>query len=400
MPETALFILIFIAIVAGWLLGRRSRSVPSKVDQALSLPSQYYQGLNYLLDGQSDGAIDAFVDALEVNSDTLDTHIALGNLLRKKGEVDRAIKIHQNLLARPSLSREHLHHAHLELARDYISAGLLDRAERLLQDLVEESAEQKQTSLQHLLEIYQDERDWEKAVAIAKQMLPRKSLLSFPVNSDRQVQVVLAHYLCELAEESVRNNNVQGARSLLEEALTYDKQCARASLILGDIEYRARHFKLAIKILKRVRFQDPAYIPETVNLLHESYQALSDRDGFHAYINDCMDYYPSATLMLRAAEDICQIEGDQAGALFVGKQLKSRPSLKGLAYLIELHVSNTSGSARENLLLLKQLVEQLLERRPAYRCEHCGFSGQQLHWFCPSCKQWGVVKAIRGTEGD
>jgi lipopolysaccharide biosynthesis regulator YciM len=127
--DALVFLLLFVAVACGWWLGRRSaRPVPS----ASALPGQYYRGLNYLLDGRPDGAVDHFISALEVNSETLETHIALGNVLRRRGEVDRAIRIHENLLARPQLPQAQMHIAHLELARDYISAGLLDRAEKLL----------------------------------------------------------------------------------------------------------------------------------------------------------------------------------------------------------------------------------------------------------------------------
>lgn len=399
MNDVALFILLFVAIAAGWVLGRRALLSAAKAEDSVALPSQYYKGLNYLLDGRPDGAIDEFIDSLEVNSETLDTHIALGNLLRRNGEVDRAIRIHQNLLSRPSLPRRHLHHAHLELARDYISAGLLDRAERLLQDLVLESAEQKNTSLKHLLEIYQDEKDWEKAVEVAKGLLPRKSLLS-SAQGDRQVLVALSHYLCEMAEVCMQSNDFQRARGLLKEALDYDKKCVRASLLMAEIESRCGNYKLAIKALKRVRFQEVEYIPETVELLHKCYLALDDRAGLHTYLKDCMEFYPSVTLLMVMAKDIRQNEGDESAAAFIGKQLKARPSLKGLSQLIELHVANATGAARDNLELLQQLVEQLISHKPAYRCNHCGFSGRQLHWLCPGCKQWGAIKAIRGTEGD
>ena len=175
MNDYLVFGLFFVAIVIGWTLGRRSQK--KAVVNSPDLPSQYYKGLNYLLDGKPDGAVDAFINALEVNSETLETHIALGNLLRKRGEVDRAIRIHQNLLARPSLPRTQVHQAHLELARDYISAGLLDRAERLLLDLVQESPDQRRASQWHLLDIYQSEREWQKAIDTAADLLPRKSLL-------------------------------------------------------------------------------------------------------------------------------------------------------------------------------------------------------------------------------
>jgi len=395
--DLLVFGLLFAAIAIGWFLGRRS--APRAVAGA-DLPSQYYKGLNYLLDGRPDGAIDSFINALEVNSETLETHIALGNLLRKKGEVDRAIRIHQNLLARPSLPRAQVHQAHLELARDYISAGLLDRAERLLLDLVQESPEQRRASLQHLLEIYQSEREWSKAIEIANALLPRKTLLGGQTGSDRgqPVSVALAHYYCELACEKRDAGDLPAARKLLQQALAQDKHCVRASILLGEVECETGQYKQAVKALKRVKQQDAEYVPETISTLRRCYAELKDDKSLKSYLKDCLGSDPTAPLVLAIAEDMRQTEGNEAAGDFLSTQLADRPSLRGLARLISLQLDGTDSPARENLSLLQVLVERLIAERPAYRCGHCGFAGQQLHWFCPGCKHWGTMKTIRGTR--
>ena len=397
MNDLLVFGLLFAAIAIGWFLGRRS--APRAVAGA-DLPSQYYKGLNYLLDGRPDGAIDSFINALEVNSETLETHIALGNLLRKKGEVDRAIRIHQNLLARPSLPRAQVHQAHLELARDYISAGLLDRAERLLLDLVQESPEQRRASLQHLLEIYQSEREWSKAIEIANALLPRKTLLGGQTGSDRgqPVSVALAHYYCELACEKRDAGDLPAARKLLQQALAQDKHCVRASILLGEVECETGQYKQAVKALKRVKQQDAEYVPETISTLRRCYAELKDDKSLKSYLKDCLGSDPTAPLVLAIAEDMRQTEGNEAAGDFLSTQLADRPSLRGLARLISLQLDGTDSPARENLSLLQVLVERLIAERPAYRCGHCGFAGQQLHWFCPGCKHWGTMKTIRGTR--
>ena len=397
MNDLLVFGLLFAAIAIGWYLGRRS--VPRAVAGS-DLPSQYYKGLNYLLDGRPDGAIDSFINALEVNSETLETHIALGNLLRKKGEVDRAIRIHQNLLARPSLPRAQVHQAHLELARDYISAGLLDRAERLLLDLVQESPEQRRASLRHLLEIYQSEREWSRAIEIANALLPRKTLLGGQSDPDRgqSVSVALAHYYCELACEKRDAGDLPAARKLLQQALAQDKQCVRASILLGEVECETGQYKQAVKALRRVRQQDPEYVPETISILRRCYAELNDDKSLKSYLQDCLGSDPTAPLVLAIAEDMRQSEGNEVAGDFLSAQLADRPSLRGLARLISLQLDATESPAKENLSLLQVLVERLIAERPSYRCGHCGFAGQQLHWFCPGCKHWGTVKTIRGTR--
>ena len=220
MNDLAILLLLVVAIGIGWWLGRRS--VPRATEHRTgSIPSDYYRGLNYLLDGRPDGAVDAFIDALEVNSETLETHIALGNLMRKRGEVERAIRIHQNLLARPSLPATQVHQAHLELARDYVSAGLHDRAERLLLDLVQEAPELRTTAHRHLLEIYQSESDWDRAIDIATRLLPRKRRLAggAPLPDElEQIAIALAHYHCELAAISMQEGRWPEAAALFRAA--------------------------------------------------------------------------------------------------------------------------------------------------------------------------------------
>ena len=398
-----MFGLLFIAAAIGWYFGRRGAVTTGNAN---NLPSQYYRGLNYLLDGRPDGAVDAFINALEVNSETLETHIALGNLLRKRGEVDRAIRIHQNLLARPSLPRAQVHQAHLELARDYISAGLFDRAERLLLDLVKESAEQRRSSQRYLLEIYQSEREWPQAIAVANQLLPKKSLLggsqvTEPDGAQGQpVSVALAHYYCELASDKQATGDLAEAGKLLQQALNHDKQCVRASIMQGEVEHASGHYKQAVKALRRVRQQDPDYIPETIPTLRRSHAELNDLRSLRVYLQDCLDEYPSAPLVMAVAEDLRSADGADAAAEFLSGQLAERPSLRGLARLINLQMDDSQGKVRDNLGLLQVLVDRLIEERPAYRCGHCGFAGRQLHWYCPGCKYWGTIKAIRGTRAD
>ncbi|MFU8762935.1 MAG: lipopolysaccharide assembly protein LapB [Haliea sp.] len=400
MNDLLAFVLLFAAVGIGWWLGRRSARVA-----ATDLPGQYYKGLNYLLDGRPDGAVDAFINALEVNTETLETHIALGNLLRKRGEVDRAIRIHQNLLARPSLPRQQVHQAHLELARDYISAGLFDRAERLLLDLVKDSPEQRRASQRHLLEIFQSQREWANAIEVATALLPRKSLLSqtgpAPLGANRQpVALALAHYHCELATELLKQGNIQGARKELQQALMHDRLCVRASLMLGELECQAGNYRQAIKALRKVRQQDPDYIPETIPTLQEAYRQLGEEATLRQYLEECLQANPAAPLVLAVTEDIRENISDEAAVSFLSAQLARYPSLRGLSRLIGMQMDKTEGQIRDNLGLLERLVERLIAERPTYRCSHCGFAGRQLHWFCPGCKHWGTVKSIRGNRVD
>lgn len=418
MNDALVFALLFAAIASGFWLGRRSRN--TLAPSSSGLPTQYYRGLNYLLDGRPDGAVDHFISALEVNSETLETHIALGNVLRRRGEVDRAIRIHENLLARRDLPRVQMHIAHLELARDYISAGLLDRAERLLLDLVAESDAQRDVSRQHLIEIYRSESDWRRAIEEARALLPRKGLLRAsipgPQLSGQPVVSQLAHFYCELALESLAANDRDKARELLLLALESDPACVRASLELGRLEGVAGDHRAAIKALKRVVEQDPDFLPEAIPTLRKCYAALGEDQALSDYLRGGLDEHPSTPLMIAVADDVLRDEGADAARRFLATRLADVPSLRGLLRLIRLQQSSEVCEAGENhettadavqdldarssVSMLSVLLERLIRERPAYRCEHCGFSAKHLLWFCPGCKYWGTSRTIRTTEAE
>ncbi|MDQ2075492.1 lipopolysaccharide assembly protein LapB [Marinimicrobium sp. ABcell2] len=394
MMDFGLFALLLLAIAIGFFLGWRYRSKRADNEGRHSTQS-YFRGLNYLLNEQADGAMDAFIDSLEVNSDTLDTHLALGNLLRRRGEIAKATKIHQNLLARPSLTTPQLHEAQLELARDFIKAGLLDRAEGLLQELVDAGSQYKSEALEHLVEIYQNEREWEKAIQAANQLSNRR-FGKTAVGRGR----ARAHFCCELAEQALDKNDVVTARRYLQQALSYDKHSVRASLLWGSMEYQLGNYREALKLLQKVPAQDPDMIIESLDLVCDCYTKLGDKRGMQRYLEELLAQYPSSTLVIRMAEQIRWSKDDFAAADFLAQQLRERPTIKALSRLVELHLMHSEGRARENLQLLKQLLDQVLEQKPGYFCEQCGFTGNQLHWLCPGCKSWGTVKVITGVEGE
>lgn len=430
MNDLLVFALLFVAVASGWLLGRRGVRASGTLP---ALPGEYYRGLNYLLDGRPDGAVDQFIGALEVNSETLETHIALGNVLRRRGEVERAIRIHQNLLARPDLPEAQVHLAHLELARDYISAGLLDRAERLLLDLVEQSEAERDVSSLHLIEIYRSESEWDKAIAMARSLKPRKSLRRSAAAAQLPGQPVrrqLAHFYCERALDLMDSGDGDEVRRTLQRALDSDPQCVRASLLLGRLEGEAGEHRRAIKALRNVTEQDPDYFPEALPDLRACYEALGERQALSEFLRQSLDRHPSTPLVIAVADDVLREQGNAAAQEFLRSRLAQVPSLRGLLRLIHLQLEQQeerddkdsgmdtlqstgeggvdySGVEKESdipglatLSMLARLLDRLIEERPVYRCDHCGFSAKRLLWFCPGCKYWGRFKTIRSIESE
>jgi lipopolysaccharide assembly protein B len=352
--------------------------------------------LNYLLNDRPDESIDSFVDALEVTKETLETHVALGNLMRRKGEVERAIRIHKNLLARPNLPPLQLQQANLELARDYISAGLYDRAEQLLQDLVNSSEELRAVSLRHLVEIYQAERDWVKAIETATRLLPRRNFFLSASDPDPELEGAIAHFHCELAQSALEKNEFDGARAHIKQALIRNSNCVRASLLSGLLEYRAGQFQAAIDTLQRVPQQNAALLPEMLDTLRACYDALGKREQWVEYLQQILTQYPSTRLVLAISEELALRDNPAAAGEFIAQQMRLRPTLRGILALLSMH----SEATEDHQTMLQALLQKLVLAKPAYQCHHCGFSGRQIHWLCPRCKQWDTVQPIAGAEGD
>ncbi|MGD8177301.1 lipopolysaccharide assembly protein LapB [Marinimicrobium sp. ARAG 43.8] len=395
MVDIGLFGLLVVAIAAGFFLGWRQRGRRLQQDDRHFGP-KYFKGLSYLLNDEADSAVDAFIDSLEVNPDTLETHLALGNLLRRKGEVAKATRIHQNLLARPSLTTQQLHEAQLELARDFIRAGLLDRAEGLLQELVDVNSQYKAEALGHLIEIYQDEKDWGKAIESANQL----SLRRFGRQAAGERAIARAHFCCELAEDAMEQNDMLAARRYLQNALGFDRQCVRASLLWGEMEHRLGNEREALKALHRVPHQDPELLVESLDLLCACYERLGDHRGLQRYLEELLAQYPSSSLVIKMAEQVRWARDDHAAADFIAEHLRRRPTIKLLNRAVELYLLHSEGRARDNLQLLKQLVDQVMTAKPSYHCKKCGFAGNQMHWLCPGCKTWGSITPITGVEGE
>jgi len=384
-----LWLLLPVAAASGWWLAVRSQR-QRQHRPSPELGEHYFKGLNFLLNEQPDKAIEVFVDMLEVDSDTVETHIALGNLFRRRGEVDRAIRIHQNLIARPTLERDQRNTALLELSRDYMRAGLFDRAENLLEELLEAS-HHAPAALRHLLDIYQQEKEWDKAIQVARRLESRGTGHMHPV---------VAQFHCELAEAALAHGDAAGATRQLKRALNHDPNCVRASLLQARLAREADDHRAAIQVLKRIEKQDIDFLPEALPELKAGYAALGAEAELIAYLGDVVRRYRGVTPALMLSELIEAEDGTRAAVDFLTGYLRQRPSVRGLERMIHLDLQTSEGRAREDLLLLRDLTGRLLEDRPRYRCHNCGFEARALHWQCPSCKEWNRIKPIYGLEGE
>lgn len=383
-------ILLFVAIIIGWLLGKAERRKPV-VAESLPLSKEYFHGLNLLLNEKQDEAMELLLKTLDVNRDTFETYLVMGNLYRRRGEVDRSIRIHQDLLAKPDLGKLQQATVRLELARDYLKAGLLDRSERLLKELADEAGPNQVVALEYLLSIYELEKEWHSAVETAEKLGEK----------GRQVAVNLSHYHCEQAEQAAKLNDLTEARRELKQALATDRNCVRASLLQAKLETQAGNDKESIKSLRRVLEQDPQFIPETLDLLRQNYTTTEQLSELVKYLFACLEQHPSISTVLVLSDLVRELQGDKEGAYVLAEYLKKRPTVKGLDRLIRYQMDVTDdGPVKDNLGLLQVFTQRLIQDKPVYRCEKCGFNGKTLHWQCPSCKSWGTVKPIHGIEGE
>lgn len=390
MQELLFLLLFMVALGIGWFLGRREaiRVGVMLAPHASAIDKQYFIGLNYLLNEQPDEAIETFIRALEVNPETVETHIAIGKLFCQRGDVERAIKVHQNLLARPSLTPSQADRVQFELARDYLAVGLHHRAERLLNELVESSATLRAEALADLVRIYERERDWQQAVEVGRRLVRERDSFAG----------TLAHYHCELAKEAVARGEAVQARRHLLDALDCQRENVRAMLMLAELEAGQGRDAEVRKWLRRLATHAPDFVPQALPLLHQ----LASRGALDllAYLDDVLDntQSPMMATVLAKAEQLNKRDGMRAASELVLAYLQQQPSLSGLLYLIDLHKDSVEPRGYANLMILRGLIEALLVDKHKYRCQACGFSGKQLHWQCPTCHGWSTIRPLKGGE--
>jgi lipopolysaccharide biosynthesis regulator YciM len=389
MPENfALYLLLVVALGIGFLLGRRERRKSSQLPGLVS--RDYFRGLNHLLNERHDLAIDTFVEAMAVDNDTVDTHLALGSLVRRRGEVDKAIRIHQNLLARPVLSTSHKVQTQVELARDYLAAGLLDRAEKLLLKLAQEDAASKVLANEMLMEIYQRERDWARAVEVGQSVL----------RGDRGVRSKLAHFQCELAEQALADGDLRGARTLLAKGADFDSACSRVNLVGAKIEFAAKRYREVKRLLRKARAQDPDLAGETLDLFRQACDEQADEAGYREYLKECLAHGPELGVVEVLGEYLERDSGSADARSFVAEQLMRSPSLGGFVLLLDRLQRDGEPLQMEQLALLRHFSQSLLAKQFSYRCGECGYSAHSLIWLCPSCRSWGSIKPIVHRPGE
>jgi lipopolysaccharide biosynthesis regulator YciM len=373
LPSAALF---------GWVIGRRGGERHSD-SQVSKLSTTYFRGLNYLLNEQPDKAIELFLHIAELDKETFETQVALGHLFRRRGEVDRAIRLHQALVQRSDLSDAQKVQAMLALGEDYMRSGLLDRAETVFSDLAKIDQRAPQ-ALRHLIGIYQAERDWPKAIENATR---------YEAATGEPMGKLIGQFECELAERLRGNGDIEGARAAVARAYQADSASVRAGMIEGRIDLEAGNDGSAIRALERAARHDADYLPEILPPLLAAYARVGDNSGARAFLSEMSEHYRGISPVLALARLVENEDGVSAARTYLAQQLKDRPSVRGEAALIDLTLAEQADPTT-TLQDLKHITDQLLVRNPSYRCTRCGFGARSHHWQCPSCKEWATVKPL------
>lgn len=384
-----LFLLLPIAAAYGWYMGRRSAQ-QDKQQEASRLSRDYVTGVNFLLSNQQDKAVDLFLDMLKEDSGTVEAHLTLGNLFRSRGEVDRAIRIHQALMESASLTYDQRLLAIQQLGRDYMAAGFYDRAEQMFGQLVDET-DFRISALQQLLIIHQATSDWPNAIEVAERLVKQ--------GKDR-LKMEIAHFYCELALQAISSDDLDRAMSLLKKGESADRNSARVSIMMGRIHMAKSEFAKAVVSLQRVIEQDKELVSETLEMLEGCYEHLGQPLAWAEYLKRCVEENTGAAAELYLAGILDREEGAEAAQTYITRQLQRHPTMRVFHRLMDFNLQEAEdGRAKDSLMVLRDMVGEQIRTKPRYRCHKCGFTAHALYWHCPSCRAWSSVKPIRGLDG-
>jgi lipopolysaccharide biosynthesis regulator YciM len=371
----------------GWIAARIDLS--SLLRESRALPKSYFDGLNFLLNEKPDQAVEAFIEAARVDPETIEIHFALGNLFRKRGETDRAIRVHQNLIERDGLTTEERLNALRELGLDYLKAGLLDRAEEIFLKLRGSTRDEEAKT--HLLEIYQQEKEWTKAIAIAETM---------PQHADHLWQVEVAQFNCELATSEMLHDSHIVAREHLDAALAANRKCVRATALLGDLAAKNGDGETALTHWKRVEQQNPAYLALVARKILQTSTELGRAEQALALLHGYLEQHPSLDLLDAVFQVELEAAGPQAAYQLVRDELRRNQTLLGLDKLLQAQLLVVPAEKRGDLELVKNLIHTHTRRVARYRCDVCGFKARQFYWRCPGCGGWETYPPRRTEEFD
>ncbi|WP_293776015.1 lipopolysaccharide assembly protein LapB [uncultured Oxalicibacterium sp.] len=369
----------------GWIAARVD--IKQLVSESRTLPRGYFKGLNFLLNEQPDKAIDAFIEIVKLDPETVELHFALGNLFRRRGETERAIRVHQNLLTRADLPADQKVHAQYELGQDYLNAGLLDRAEETFNQLVDTlyGAQARRA----LLEIYQREKEWHRAIEAA---------LALQESGAGGRQTEIAQFYCELAQDELVRSDNDAAITLLDKALSADRTNVRATIMMGDALLAKGDAEAALLTWRRVEQQSVPHVALVAQRIMDAYRTVERPQEGIKLLRFYLAEASSIDLLEVVFKAVLEQEGVDAANQLVGDELRRTPTLLGLDKLLEGRMLSAPPEMRSDLSMVQNLVHGYTQKLARYQCSHCGFKARQYYWQCPGCSKWETYPPRRTEE--
>jgi lipopolysaccharide biosynthesis regulator YciM len=382
-------LLLFAAAGAGWFFARLTARNGHVAGAVAAVNPDYFKGLDFLLNEQPDQAIEVFRRMVDVDTETVETHFLLGNLFRRRGEVNRAILIHQNIYERADLPKPQRSRALKALADDYLKAGLFDRAEDALRRLSGRTG-YEQVALEHLVRVYEQEKEWEQAIAVQDQL----ASLSEP-----GANPVVAHYYCELAQTAMSAEDAPKAREYLRRARSADRYSLRSTLMRARLATSEGDHKLAGRLYRNALERDPAFAAIVLPALRKCYLAMGDLTGFAELLRTLVEAQPGVKPGIAYAAIVDGGFDDPVTADCIDEFITRNPILTELLEIIR-PAHTEAGTDADSVRRITGALRKLALRSPAYRCQNCGFSGQMLFWQCPTCKSWGSSRPLARFQFD
>ncbi|MGB5103245.1 MAG: hypothetical protein WBO04_07970 [Steroidobacteraceae bacterium] len=346
---------------------------------------RYVEGLRFLLDDKPDRALEVFLGLAELDDETVDTHFALGSLYRRRGEVERAIRVHQHIVDRAGLDPRHRDAALTELARDYFRAGLYDHAEKLFLELAD-SGREPAVALTHLVRINELQHDWPRAIA----MHERLRTVGVP-----QQPFAIAHYYCEMAEAAIAEGSLDLAREHLRSACREQPEFERSGILRGDVARLQGDPRLALRLYRRVVRRDLHLLPLVLSRLAEAAQQAGDAGAFDAALLELLENGVGNRSELAYAAIVSGYYDDPVILECVRELLKTDNDLRDLTsallpadLALDGHQLRSVAGALRNVVL----------RHARYRCSECGLDSSTFLWQCPGCRAWDTLRAIAALE--
>lgn len=374
------YLLLLVGVAFGWVLGFCYARQGKK-----STPNDWIPSVELLLAEKSDASLERLLSGSLLDDDALDLFLKLGKALREKGEVDRAIHLHQSLFARADIPRDTLQILELELAIDFLCAGLNDRAERLLKELLRVKGRIREQSSLYLVELYEEEGEWHEILRLYQEkQLSVTSLLGKRI----------AHAACELAEQSCRRADYFEAQKYCRLALKIDGQCARAFVVLGDMSFDQEGYREAIRCYLRSLDIDSQVLIQILDKLVQAFKVVNDTSGLLMYLRrhwQSTSYVPALTEQIKCKADK---EGAESALTSLLEALSDSPSNSGFFALVEVVVDHRLQLDKSQLLTLYDILRRIVENEPRFVCKSCGFKAKEAHWRCPSCKNWASLSAF------